>query len=132
MPCWTPESNRGAAPIFDSNSGYNSYEPGTSTTLASSISQTGELPQSLTPIPATTFVSTELPQPRPLSPHSLAFEDSGHPLHSPFNHSMIFDTPPPFQNTNGWFGGLNQFQINSGYKLSMAATGFDLWTIFSI
>ena len=40
-------------------------------------------------------MSLELPQPRPLSPHSLAFEDSGHPLHSPFNHSMIFDPPPP-------------------------------------
>jgi hypothetical protein len=25
-------------------------------------------------------VSLELPQPRPLSPHSLPFEDSGHPL----------------------------------------------------
>jgi hypothetical protein len=39
LPCRTPESNRGAAPNFDSNSGYNLCEPQTSTTDASGISQ---------------------------------------------------------------------------------------------
>jgi hypothetical protein len=51
----------------------------------------------------------------------------------PLTTSYLISPPPSsFKSTYGLFGGLNHFQINSGYKLSMAATGSDLWTIFSI